>query len=228
MSKSKRDTKPDSKKADRGEAPALMEPLVLSSESKHRPALTDLALEVAVRSAGLRSSLPPGIRAALAELVRAMNCYYSNLIEGHVTHPIDIERALKKDYETDRGQRDLQLEALAHIAVQEWIDLGGLKGRVVNVESIREIHRRFREQLPPDLLMVNDPDTGETLELVPGELRTRYVKIGRHVAISPGAVPRFLTRYEHVYGNLGHIDTVIAPAATHHRLVWIHPFPGCE
>jgi hypothetical protein len=27
-----------------------------------------------------------------------MNCYYSNLIEGHDTHPVDIERALKSDY----------------------------------------------------------------------------------------------------------------------------------
>ena len=47
-----------------------------------------------------------------------MNCYYSNLIEGHDTHPIDIERALKNDYSQDAHKRDLQLEAKAHIAVQ--------------------------------------------------------------------------------------------------------------
>ena len=40
-----------------------------------------------------------------------MNCYYSNLIEGHDTHPVDIERALKNDYSNDPRQRDLQLEA---------------------------------------------------------------------------------------------------------------------
>jgi Fic family protein len=50
-----------------------------------------------------------------------MNCYYSNLIEGHDTHPVDIERALKNDYSQDRRKRDLQLEAKAHIAVQRWI-----------------------------------------------------------------------------------------------------------
>jgi hypothetical protein len=33
----------------------------------------------------------------LANLVRSMNCYYSKLIEGHDTHPVDIERALKND-----------------------------------------------------------------------------------------------------------------------------------
>jgi len=32
-----------------------------------------------------------------------MNCYYSNLIEGHDTHPVDIERALNNDYSGDAG-----------------------------------------------------------------------------------------------------------------------------
>jgi hypothetical protein len=41
---------------------------------------------------------------------------------------VDIERALKEDYSQDARKRDLQLEALAHIAVQKWIDGGGLKG----------------------------------------------------------------------------------------------------
>ena len=45
--------------------------------------------------------LPEGVMTALADLVRAMNCYYSNLIEGHDTHPVDIERALKNDYSAD-------------------------------------------------------------------------------------------------------------------------------
>jgi len=58
-----------------------------------------------------------------------VNCYYSNLIEGHDTHPIYIERALKNDYSQDIRKRDLQIEAKAHIAVQTWIDSGGLKGR---------------------------------------------------------------------------------------------------
>ncbi len=59
--------------------------------------------------------------AELAKLVRSMNCYYSNLIEGHDTHPIEIERALAGDYSADREKRNLQLEAAAHICVEEWI-----------------------------------------------------------------------------------------------------------
>jgi hypothetical protein len=69
-----------------------MEPLVLGEGSRHRPQLTDLALELAQRSAGFRRSLPESLLSSLATLVRAMNCYYSNLIEGHDTHPVDIER----------------------------------------------------------------------------------------------------------------------------------------
>ena len=125
-----------------------------------------------------------------------MNCYYSNLIEGHDTHPIDIERALKNDYSADPEKRDLQLEAKAHIEVQQWIDEGGLRGRATTGEGLSEIHRRFCELLPDDLLWVEDPDTGERVRVVPGELRERDVKVGRHIPVSPGAVPRFMERFE--------------------------------
>src|ERR1700685_279597 len=81
---------------DRGESITQMGPLLISEDSRHR--------------------------GALADLVRSMNCYYSNLIEGHDTHPVDIERALKNDYSADRTKRDLQLEAKAHISVQQWLD----------------------------------------------------------------------------------------------------------
>ena len=225
MSKSKQAKEADIRAAkDRGEPLAEMEPLLISEVPRNRAGLPDLALELAQRSAGFRRSLPPSLLDSLATLVRTMNCYYSNLIEGHTTHPIDIERALKDDYSKEPAKRDLQLEATAHIAVQEWIDKGGLKGRVVHIESVREIHRRFCEHLPPDLLVVKNPDTKERVKLVPGAFRTRDIKVGRLVPISPGAVPRFLRRYQEVYGSLGAIDTVIAAAAAHHRLAWIHPF----
>ncbi|MBM2803488.1 MAG: cell filamentation protein Fic [Deltaproteobacteria bacterium] len=128
---------------DRQETLALMEPLLIAEGSRHRGELTDLTVEVAARSAGFRRSLPDGVRTALADLVRAMNCYYSNLIEGHDTHPVDIERALKNDYSNDPHKRDLQLEAKAHITVQQWIDTGGLAGRPVSQAGIREVHYRF-------------------------------------------------------------------------------------
>jgi Fic family protein len=210
---------------DRGETVSMMEPLLLGGGSRHREILTDLALELAQKSATLKSSLPAGLLTALATLVRAMNCYYSNLIEGHATHPVDIERALKGEYSNDPHERDLELEARAHIEVQRWIDDGGLKGgAVVSAEGIREIHRRFCELLPEELLWVKDPLTDERERVVPGELRRRDVQVGRLVAVSPGAVPRFLDRFEDVYTRTGKTESILAMAAAHHRLVWIHPF----
>src|SRR6516225_8598363 len=114
--------KADIEAKDRGELVTLMEPLLITNSSRHRGPLTDLALDLAQKSAGFRRSLPPGVLGSLADLVRAMNCYYSNLIEGHDTHPVDIERAMKNDYSQDRHKRDLQMEAKAHIAAQQWID----------------------------------------------------------------------------------------------------------
>ncbi len=201
-----------------------MEPLLFSEGSGARIGLIDLAVELTQKSAAFRHSLPEALLAALADLVRAMNCYYSNLIEGHDTHPVEIERALNGNYNANPAKRDLQLEARAHVAVQQWIDSGGLAGPAVSEQSIRDIHRRFCEQLPPELLHVDDPHTKERLKVVPGELRLRDVRVGNHIAISPGAVPRFLARHEQVYANVGKADTIVSTAAAHHRLVWIHPF----
>ena len=66
-------------------------------------------------------------------------------------------------------------------------------------DGIREIHRRFCDSLPENLLWVEDPETKERVRVVPGELRKKDVKVGAHIAISPGAVPRFLKRFEEVY-----------------------------
>ena len=210
---------------DRGETTSLMEPMLVPEGSPHRARLDDLAIELAARSAGFRRSLPDGVRAALSELVRSMNCYYSNLIEGHDTHPVDIERAMNGDYSAEPEKRVLQLEAKAHVAVQQWIDEdGGLHGKEFTKDGIREIHRRFGELLPEELRWVADPDTGARIEVIPGELRRKDVRIGLHVPISPGALPRFLSRFEEVYGGLGKAGTILAAAAAHHRLLWIHPF----
>ncbi|MGB0506182.1 MAG: Fic family protein [Pikeienuella sp.] len=185
---------------DEGETIGLFEPLMVSEGSPARAGLNDLVLELAEKSAAFRSGLPASIAEALADLVRAMNCYYSNLIEGHDTHPIDIERAMRNDYSADPKKRNLQLEAKAHVAVQKWIDEDGMAEPPTAPASIIELHRRFCE------------------------LRTRYVEVGRHVAISPGAVPRFLERMHKAYSLPGRIEPILAAACAHHRLLWVHPF----
>jgi len=153
-----------------------------------------------------------------------MNCYYSNLIEGHTTHPVDIERAMRNEYSADPQKRNLQLEAKAHVAVQRWIDEGGVRGRSITVSAICEIHRRFSELLPPALLAVSDPRTGRQVEVIPGALRRDDVSVGpargdqswRGAPLSRSVQPGV--------SDLGRAETILATAAAHHRLLWIHPF----
>jgi Fic family protein len=131
---------------------------------------------------------------------------------------------MNDDYSNDPTKRNLQLEARAHIEVQRWVDQGGVSGRSVTTESICELHRRFCELLPPELLIVTESGTNRTLSVIPGELRREDVRVGKHVPVSPGALVRFLRRFENVYGSVGRLETILAAAAAHHRLLWIHPF----
>jgi len=218
------DKKADTPILDRGESLVLMEPLLLREGAKRRGEILDRTVELAQKAAGLRRALPETLLSSLATLVRAMNCYYSNLIEGHNTHPVDIERALRADYSRDPETRDLQREARAHVAVQQWIDEGGLRKRALTSDGIREIHRRFCIELPDELLWTRDLDGETRVRVEPGQWRHCDVRVGRHLAVSPGAVVRFLDRFTQVYTNLGRTDTILAAACAHHRLLWIHPF----
>src|ERR1700722_6446512 len=84
----------------------------------------DLAFELIQKAAALSGQLRAEVQEELGRLVRSMNCYYSNFIEGHQTQPRDIERALARDFDGNERQRDLQHEAVAHIEVQKSIDFG--------------------------------------------------------------------------------------------------------
>jgi Fic family protein len=209
--------------SDRGESISAMEPMLVSEGSRHRSQLNELTFELTRASTAFRAGLPDGILEALGDLVRSMNCYYSNLIEGHNTHPVDIERALAEDYSANKEQRNLQLEAKAHIATQRWIDEGELHGDVTTLASVLEIHRRFESALPPDLLWVEEPG-GRREPVEPGAIRTSDVQVGRHVPVSPGAVRRFTARWENAYSRLSKFETVLQAGPAHHRLLWIHPF----
>ena len=221
----------ESRPRDDGEPVAGMEPMLPSASGPSRRRLEDLAVDLTAKAHGLAGQLHPRVRAEVGTLVRSMNCYYSNLIEGHNTHPIDIERALRADYSANAEKRVLQLEARAHIEVQALLDgepalSPGLDGPATRSALIQGLHREFCRRLSDELLWVEDPDTGRKARVVPGEPRPAYVKVGRHVSVSPGAVPRFLARLEAAYHSpeLGRIDRVVAVPAAHHRLLWIHPF----
>jgi Fic family protein len=210
--------------ADDGESIGLFEPLIVSEGAKSRSKLNDLALSLAEKSLAFTTSLPSPIAVSLSDLVRVMDCYYSNLIKDHEIGPLDIDLALRGDYSDEAETRDLQLEARAHIATQKWIDDDGIAAAPFSVELVSEIHRRFFERLPRSFLLMGTGEHGRRLMLDPGAIRTRGVQVGRHVAVSPGAVPRFLIRMEQAYKSRGRTERVLEAACGHHRLLWVHPF----
>ena len=226
MARKKRPDLPESTSSteDLGESPTLMTPMLISSDSKDMQIIDEKVLELTQKSLRFKTGLPAAMIEPLASLVRTMNCYYSNLIEGGNTKPIDIERALHGDYSDKPEKRDLQLEAKAHVSVQQWIDAGSNKGQSCKVDKILEVHRRFFEQVPESLRWTKPDKFGHREKVVPGQIRKCRVEVGRHVPPSAGAVPRFLKFFEETYAKLGPAASVRAAAAIHHRLLWIHPF----
>ena len=201
-----------------------MEPMMPRTEATQ---LDDLAVDLIGKANRLAGQIQPGIRASIGDLVRSMNCYYSNLIEGHDTHPRDIDAALTEHYSDDESKRSLQLEAKAHIEVQRMIDCGDDPSEAPTTETyVKWLHREFCKRLPDDLLWVEHPGTGERIRVVPGEFRDREVEVGRHIPPNADTLLIFLERFEAAYdpGRLSKLQAVLAIAASHHRLLWIHPF----
>ena len=188
-------------------------------ESRH---LLDLSFRITSEAAEMGGMIPDAPRLAIARLVRAMNCYYSNLIEGHNTHPKDIQRALSENYSSDPAIRDKQVEARAHIKVQERIDDGAYDSLGLGTDLIRSIHKDFYLHMPESFRSVEL--NGVRHRVVPGEFRNLYVVVGRHEAVAPEMVPAFMTHFEAGYRGVGPAFSLIAAAASHHRLAWIHPF----
>jgi Fic family protein len=205
------------------ESLALIEPL---RPTPRNLVLTDLATQLWAESERLRGNLPPAMVRGIGDLVRTMNCYYSNLIEGHRTHPIAIERALAQDFSHDVQQRELQLEAKAHIEVQRAIDAGHAPASVVSGEYLQWIHHEFYQRLPESMLTLGSTTGTQQIRILPGQWRTGDVIVGRHIPISAEAIDRFIARFAEGYrlDRMSKTEQVIAVAAAHHRLVWIHPF----
>jgi Fic family protein len=201
---------------------AAMEPLL---PEDHTGELANLATDLIAKTSALGGKLHSVLQDSIGTLVRSMNCYYSNLIEGHRTQPIDIDRALAGDYSAEPEKRNLQREATAHIDVQRRIDAGEAPSPTVTTEFIKWVHHEFYRQLPKDLLVVKGKE-GREEPVVPGEFRKTLVQVGRHVPPEPGTLPALLGRFTGFYGDqkLPKVSRIIGVAASHHRLLWLHPF----
>lgn len=208
---------------------AAMEPLYPEDANGK---LESLALELVEKSGRLSGAMNPITRLAIARFLRPMNSYYSNLIEGHDTHPIDIAKALNNDYSENKTKRDLQLEAKAHINVHESIstEFVGDNPPIPSSENyLKYIHNEFYKHLPEEFKKSKSVDDDTYKIVVPGEFRTCEVKVGNHVAPHSESVSAYMNRFESFYNptnnsNNSKIKRIISIAASHHRLAWIHPF----
>jgi Fic family protein len=191
--------------------------------------LQDLALEVIQRSASLGTRQHPITLHTLRELLRIINSYYSNLIEGHNTHPCDIVRAMQEQYDAEPAKRNLQLESVAHITVQQQMEAWLQEEAPPNIagqEFLCALHREYFRLLPDEFQVMSNPDTGQVSRVVPGKLRTQPVKVGQHQPPGYDSLPAFMGRFAEVYTPEKHHGAakLVAAAAAHHRLMWIHPF----
>lgn len=201
--------------------PAQMEPLL---PGEHRlGGLLEQAHDL-IRSADqLAGKCQPGALQGLRGLLRAMNSYYSNRIEGQHTLPAEIEQALRNNYAADADKARRQRLALAHMATEEAMERrwNAWDARTIwSAKMVCDIHQDLFARL-------RDADRGlpEGGPLQPGVLRDRDVSVGRHVAPSFQALPAFLERWGGFYAQLRRGEMqVLATVASHHRLAWVHPF----
>lgn len=199
--------------------PHQFEPL-LTSDARIEPLLAtahDLS-RLATTLAGAR--VPPELRS----LLRSMNSYYTNRIEGQHTRPHEIDQALRQDFSKDAVLAAKQRLAVAHIEAERALEqrYSGADGAraLYSAEAVQDMHRELFGRLPTaDLL------TPEKEVIKPGELRQRDVKVGQHVAPAFASVPVFLARWASFYGNVRRGEAaLVAMAAAHQRLGWLHPF----
>lgn len=201
------------------DAPHQFEPL-LPSEARQAPLLSrahDLALAATALAA-------TPIAAELRGLLRAMNSYYSNRIEGQHTRPAELAQALQQDYSADASLAARQHLAIAHMEAEVVLEAryqGEAGARdLYSVNAVNDIHHTLFTQLPAQAWA----SAGGAV-VVPGQLRTQEVSVGRHIAPAAASVPQLLQRWASYYQGVRRGEAaLLAMAAAHHRLGWVHPY----
>jgi Fic family protein len=206
--------------------PSAMEPLLPAGGKE---VLADLTSDIIRKAGALAGQIQsPVVQTRAAALVREMNSYYSNLIEGRKTLPRDIEKALRQDFSENLEQRANQYLNKAHIEVEELM-LRRLKDEaqlsIHSTEFICWLHGEFYRRLPPELHLGIDR-SGRRYKIEPGAFRSFEVDVGKHQPPHHQGLPQFMHRFQQAYDSREILatDQLVALAAAHHRLAWIHPF----
>lgn len=205
--------------ADLFDAPHQFEPL-MPSAARQEPLLAK-AHGLATAATALAGQ---AVGRQMRGLLAAMNSYYTNRIEGHHTRPRELEQALRRDFSNDADLAARQRLALAHIDAEAELEqrYSGHAGATAlySPDAVCDIHRTLFARLPPPDLVTHDGQA-----IVPGAIRQREVSVGRHVAPAASSVGHFIKRWAEAYGGVRKGEAaLVAMAASHHRLGWVHPF----
>lgn len=200
------------------DSPHQFEPLLPSSE----PAtLLEKAAEISRLAGRMTGAAHAATRATVRELVRSMNSYYSNRIEGQGTHPLNIERALHADFDKRPELARLQRIALAHIEAERELEERVATGEPAMSSSfLLSAHCALYNRLPEE-----DRTTDDGRIVLPGNMRDADVDVGSHVPPRHISLPRFMKRMDECYDKRMSWDRhLVAVACMHHRAAWVHPF----
>ncbi len=187
--------------------------------------LHDAVVELYIADAALNANIPDALREPIIYLLRVVNSFYSNRIEGNPTHPAEILHAQEEGEQSD--PTDDLLEIKQHIEVQTRLaNLDIDKDIVCTPDFLKSIHRSFYNGLPKKFLEIKNRDSGEVITLNPGGFRKQNVKVGKHMPPESTELARLLDWFKKIYNpNIIHgTGRILAAAASHHRLMWIHPF----
>lgn len=192
--------------------------------------LLERASDLTRAATALGATASHAARSEVGALLRSMNSYYSNRLEGEHTRPSEIERALQQDFSANADLARKQRLAVAHIHTEQSCE-AALAQRIqtqgeqavrglYSAQALQQLHLALFQELPEDDLRLANGSL-----MVPGELRTRQVAVGRHEAPTAESLPRFIERWTEVYGQERRGEaSIVALAAAHHRLAWMHPF----
>jgi len=195
------------------------------TQDKATEELLEQTIQIMRLDETLHTGIPASLRAPLMNLVQLVNSYYSNKIEGNSSAPIDILRAEESPHEIE-GDQGLQ-EVKRHINAQRrLVNEPFNKVTVCAKVTIARLHRELYVGMPERMLEMQSFEPAMSARMVPGEFRKCEVRVGQHIPPTSQQMQLHLNDFERVY-RLDWIhgqSRFLAAAASHHRLMWIHPF----
>ncbi|AXA25073.1 Fic family protein [Pseudomonas putida] len=187
--------------------------------------LLDQTVQIMRLDEALHATIPGPLRQPMMNLVQLVNSYYSNKIEGNSSAPSDILRAEDSPHEIE-GNQSLQ-EIKRHIEAQRRLANVPINQVTVCAKvTISHLHRELYVGMPDEVLELQSFEPAITARMVPGEFRTCEVRVGQHIPPTSQQLHAHLNNFERMY-RLDWIhgqSRFFAAAASHHRLMWIHPF----